>query len=341
MLSFKKIGPATLALLMLSLSAGAVLADDTAKPAAGASKETQQQPKQSPTDTVKRVNGTPITRQELDRAVKVMLAQSKAEQPLPPEQMKQAEGAALEQLIAAELLYQEAAKLGMKDLDKQVQEKMTQNRAKFSSEEDYQKALQGVDMTQKDMQDFTRKDLLINNFIEKRFVAKAKISDEEAHSFYDANVEKYFKKPETARASHILIGVDEKASAEDHKKAKEKAEAILTRVKKGEDFAALAKAESSCPSSAQGGDLGNFTPGQMVAPFDKAAFALKPGEISGVVETQFGYHIIKLTEKHAAATESFDNAKPKIVEYLKREKVQKELVAFIADLNKSAHLEDK
>ena len=357
MFSFRKmLTPSLAALLIVSLPAWSALADDAVKASPKQAKEQpkeqpKDQPKEpskeqakeekktSPNDTMARVNGVPITRLELDRAVKVMLAQNQVQEPLPPETMKQAEDAALDQLISAELLYQQASKLEVKDLDKQIAEKVAQNKAKFSSEAEFEKALKGVEMTPRDMEDFTRKDILISNFIEKRFSAKAAITEAEARKFYDENLDQYFRKPESARASHILIGADETASPEVRNKAKEKALAILKRVKAGEDFAALAKSESTCPSSAQGGDLGPFTKGQMVPPFESAAFALKPGEVSDVVETQFGYHIIKLTEKQDASTESFDSVKGKITEFLKRDKVQKELTAYLEELRKTGKIE--
>lgn len=293
----------------------------------------------SPADVLVRVNGTPITRQEVDRAVKVMLAQSQIPEPVDPEIMKEAEAAALEQLTAAELLYQEAAKLEVKELDKQVAEKVAENRAKFKTEAEFEQALNSVNMTTKDMEEFTRKDLVISNYIQSSIVPKAEVTEADARKFYDDNLEKYFKKPESARASHILIGVEQGASEEERKKAKEKAETLLKRIKAGEDFAAIAKTESSCPSSAQGGDLGNFTRGQMVPAFETAAFALKPGEVSEVVETQFGYHIVKLTAKEEAKTESFEDVKPKIMEFLKQEKVQKGISDQIDTLKKSAKIE--
>jgi peptidyl-prolyl cis-trans isomerase C len=345
MFSLRKIATPTLAALLLSalpafaLEAASSTAKDQPAKAPSAQETVKEQPKTSPSDPMARVNGTVITRLELDRAMKVMLSQNQVQQPLPPELLEQAQDAALDQLASAELLYQEATKLEVKDLEKQVAEKVAQNRAKFSSDADFEKALKGVDMTLKDMQDFTRKDLIISNFIEKRYAEKITVSDAEAQKFYDDNLEKYFKKPESAQASHILIGIDEKASPEERKKAKEKAEALLKRIKAGEDFAALAKSDSTCPSAPQGGDLGSFNRGQMVPPFENAAFALKKGEVSGVVETQFGYHIIKLTGKQEASAEKFADVKAKITGFLKREKTQTEVVELVAKLKKKATIE--
>ena len=346
MFSLRKIATPTFAVLLLAAlpafaleAASTTTKDQPVKVQPVPEQSAKEQPKTSPGDPMVRVNGTTITRQELDRAVKVMLAQNQVQQPLAPELLKQAQDAALEQLTSAELLYQEATKLEVKDLEKLVADKVALNRAKFSSDADFEKALKGVDMTPKDMREFTRKDIIISNFIEKQYAAKMTVSDAEAQKFYDDNLEKYFKKPESARASHILIGSDEKASPEDRKKAKEKAEAILKRVKAGEDFAALAKSDSTCPSASQGGDLGNFSRGQMVPPFEKAAFALKKGEVSEVVETQFGYHIIKLTEKQEATTEKFADVKAKITDFLKREKTQNAVVELVAKLRTTAKIE--
>ena len=337
MFSLRRIAtPAIAALLLAALPAWAAETDAKAPAKEQTAKE---QPKTSPSDVMARVNGTTITRLELDRAVKVMLSQNQVQQPLAPELMKQAEDAALEQLISAELLYQESSKHEPKDLDKQIADKIAQNRAKFSTEADFDKALKGVDMTMKDMQEFTRKDIMISNFIDKQIADKITVTEADALKFYEDNKEKYFKKPESARASHILIGVDEKAPAEERKKGKEKAEALLKRVKAGEDFAALAKSDSTCPSASQGGDLGSFGRGQMVAPFEKAAFGLKVGEVSEVVETQFGYHIIKLTDKQEASTEKFATVKAKILEYLKRERTQKSVIELVISLKAAGKIE--
>lgn len=337
MFPFPKVAPPIL--LMVTLLAPPVFAKDAPAPAAkdAAGAQATEKAKPAPTDVMVRVNGTTITRRELDRAVKVMLAQNPV--PQTAENGANAQAVALDQLTAAELLYQAASKTEVKDLDKLVAAKVAQSRAKFASDADFENALKEVDMTPKDFQDFSRKDIIISTFVEERFAARATVSEDEAQTFYYENVYKFFKKPETARASHILIGVDEKATPEQRQNAKEKADAILQRVKNGEDFAGIAKAESSCPSKAQGGDLGTFNRGQMVPPFDAAVFAMNPGQVSEVVETQYGYHIIKVTERHEGTTEKYEDVKGKIVDFLKRESTQKALVTFIEDQKKLASIE--
>ena len=158
---------------------------------------------------------------------------------------------------------------------------------------------------------------LSDTFLEQEYMIRAigkeaVVTDEEVKRFYDAN-EKGFLAPEQVRARHILIRVPSDASGEERKKAREKIDGVGGRIRKGEDFARLA-AELSEDSNSRmnGGDLGFFTKGQMAKPFEEAAFSLKPGQVSGVVETEFGYHLIKVEEHQEARMVTFDAVKEQI-----------------------------
>ena len=130
------------------------------------------------------------------------------------------------------------------------------------------------------------------------------------------------------------------ASDKDKKAAKKKAEGILKRVKSGEDFAKLAAEVSDDPGSKQkGGELGFFPRGRMVKSFEEAAFALKPGEVSGVIQTQYGYHIIEVEEKKPAGFESFEEARESIDQKLTQEQAKAKVVAFIDEAMKGAKVE--
>ena len=283
---------------------------------------------------VARINGVAIDAVELRRARKVLLRG----QSVPAEQQAALDKQALEQLVSAELLYQAAGKLEVKDLDKKIEDKLAQGKARFKDPQDFQKAIKDLEMNEKDLYEYTRRDLLISNFVESKLMAKAVVSEEDAKKFYDQNQDK-FKRDESVKASHILIGVDATATADDKKKAREKADKLRKELAGGADFAALAKSNSTCPSAPQGGDLGFFNKGQMVAPFEKAAYALKQGEVSDVVETQFGYHIIRLTDRKPAESVAFKEAKGKIEEYLKGQKINAAVGEYIAEAKKSAKIE--
>ena len=141
------------------------------------------------------------------------------------------------------------------------------------------------------------------------------------------------------KASHILIKVKPDASEAEKAEAMKKIKAAQEKLKKGDDFAEVAKASSEGPTATKGGDLGYFGRGQMVGPFEETAFSLEPGKVSDVVKTQFGYHIIKAVDKKPETTIPFETVKPRIEQYLKQEEVQKEVKKYIDNLRKEAKVE--
>jgi peptidyl-prolyl cis-trans isomerase C len=159
------------------------------------------------------------------------------------------------------------------------------------------------------------KEILIRDYLKREIEQKAVVSDADAQAYYDGNKDK-FMEPEKVKVSHILV--DAEAEAKD----------ILVSLNGGADFAALAKEKSKCPSKDKGGDLGLLAKGQTVPEFEQAAFALQPGQLSEVVKTQFGYHIIKVTEKQPEKERSFDEAKDQIKQTLLSQK-QKEQFDFL------------
>jgi peptidyl-prolyl cis-trans isomerase C len=323
--------------------APAAVSEPAVKPAAAAAPATgvtnpEAKPAASADSPVAIVGAIPITRGELDRAMTVLVAQNRIQPGTTPEAIKAAQTATLDQLIFAELLYQQGLKTPPADLDKQIDFKMSQNKGKFSSPAQYEEALKSSGITEKDLIEITRKDIVISNYIETRIVPNITVSDEEIKNFYNENKARLVEEPQV-KASHILFGVDAAATPEVKAQAKAKAEATLKELKAGKDFAATAKEVSTCPSKDQGGDLGFFSKGQMVPAFEQAAFALKPGELSGVVETQFGYHIIKLTERKDVEPPKFEELQDKIATFLKGQKTQKAVFDYVTGLRKEAKVE--
>jgi len=158
-------------------------------------------------------------------------------------------------------------------------------------------------------------------YLPKDFASLAAPSDDEVKAYYDEHRDDRFTAPEEIRARHILIklppGADEKARAA----ARTKADDVLAKVKKGADFAKLAQEVSEDPGSAsKGGDLGLFARGHMVPAFDAAAFALEPGTVSDVVETPFGFHVIKVEEKLPGGPKPLEAVRDEIVKTLTAEK---------------------
>ncbi len=233
-----------------------------------------------------------------------------------------------------------AKKIEVKDADVDARfDEMVQEFVKESGKkaEDVDAELAKMGVTRANIKEQIR----LQTGIEKLFEADPSykaVSDEDARKFYDESPQN-FQHPEQVQASHILIKVDQNADEATKKAAKAKCEDLLKKVKAGGDFAALAKENSDCPSKEKGGDLGMFEKGKMVKPFEDAAFAMKVGDVSDIVETQFGYHIIKLTNKQEARTDSFADVKPKIVQYLKGRQMNQFVETLRKELKDKAKVE--
>jgi peptidyl-prolyl cis-trans isomerase C len=173
-----------------------------------------------------------------------------------------------------------------------------------------------------------RKRLIVETYLKKKVEEEAQISDAELKKFYDENKEK-FKSGEQVKASHILV------------KTEKEAQDILAQLKSGASFEDLAKKHSADSTAAKGGDLGWFSRGAMVPEFDKAVFSMKEGETSGIIKTQFGYHIIKVTGKRPAGIRTFDEVKEQIKTTLLPAKQQEIFQKMKDDLKKSAKVSIK
>ena len=244
----------------------------------------------------------------------------------------------LDQLIDEELLFQEAKNLKMLAGKDAVDVEIEKARSQFPTPEAFQEALAQNKLTEEGLRTVFNRNLSIQAFVEKKLAKEVAVSDAEVHDFYTGNKDK-FDVPEQAHARHILVAVDEKADEKTRQVAKAKADDLLVQLKGGANFEELAKKSSDCPSAPQGGDLGLFGHGQMVPEFDQAAFALKPGELSGVVATKFGYHIIKLEEKKDAGLVPELEAAPKIREYLTSQKTAAAVEQKLKALREKAKIE--
>ena len=147
------------------------------------------------------------------------------------------------------------------------------------------------------------------------FEGEVQISDEEVISYYEYNMDT-FSEPKKVKARHILFKLSETGSEEKENEIRAKAESVLKEAREGEDFIALAKKYSEGPTKTKGGDLGYFSFGQMVKPFEAAAFDLAPGQISDLVRTEFGYHIIKVEDVKEASTKPLDEVRAQILKTL-------------------------
>jgi len=170
---------------------------------------------------------------------------------------------------------------------------------------------------------------LASELLKKEIAEKIRVSDEEAGIYYELHKDGY-KMPETVRVRHILVKAGKEAGEESRKAAREKSESLLKRIRSGEDFGKVAEESSDdIGSKAKGGALDFFSRGKMIKPFEDAAFSLKPGEVGDIVETKYGYHIIKCEGKKAAGLVPFEDEKKGIVERIAKETASNKIKEFI------------
>jgi peptidyl-prolyl cis-trans isomerase C len=245
----------------------------------------------------------------------------------------------LDDMIGYKLLVQEAKarKIAVPDAD--VDAQIAKIRSQFPTDAQFQQALASQKMTLEGVRDDARSEMSVEKLVEGEIAAKVAVQPEAINDFYQKNQDKFQQGPRV-RASHILISMPQNADAAAKLQAKTKAEGILKDLKAGKDFAAAAKENSQDPGSApNGGDLGFFEQGQMVPQFDQVAFTLKPGQMSELVETQFGYHIIKVAEKQETRVVPLEEAKGQIEQYLTDQNRQAQTEAFVNTLKAKAKID--
>jgi peptidyl-prolyl cis-trans isomerase C len=314
-------------------------ASSTKPAAAAAAPATPEKPKPVPAvlpDTLANVNGETIGKAEFESAIRGV--ESNAGQPVPADKRDEVYRGVLDNLVALRILRQEVKDRHMTVSDAEVDARLKQLRTQFPSEADFQQALKAQQMTPDRLREDARADLLVNRLLESEVHAKVIVKPGDVSAFYEKNPDK-FQQAEAARASHILVIVPPNADAKTRAALKARAETALKAAKAGRDFAALARQYSQDASAQRGGDLGFFPRGQMVPAFEKAAFALQPGQVSDLVETQFGYHIIKLTERRPARTIPFPEVAGQIQQFLEQQQRQSMSKTFVDSLKAKRKVE--
>jgi peptidyl-prolyl cis-trans isomerase C len=286
-----------------------------------------------------RVNGTGITVQQMEGAFDESLKEKKLHllQLRDPNRVKGMKREILDQLIDQELLWQAAEKKGVVVSDKEVDAAFSQARGKFKSEERFKLRLEEEGYTEEAYRELIRKKLSGDRYADS-IAGSAKVSDKDIHAFYIANPQ-LFKRPEMLRARHILIKVPGDATQQQRAEARRKIDEVLAEARSGKDFDELARKYSEDATKQWGGELDPFSRGQMDTAFETAAFGLKAGQISGVVVTANGFHIIKVEERIAAVTISEKQAKPRIKDYLEAQRGKEAVAAELQSLRASGNVE--
>ncbi|MGQ9609194.1 MAG: peptidylprolyl isomerase [bacterium] len=286
------------------------------------------------------VNGESILKSDLDRNMKMAIA---ANPNLNPSFNKQAylkmRNEILDYLINQELMYQEGKKSNLVATEVEIEEKVTDVKKNFPDQETFEQVLKQQDLTEKRLRELIARVITMQKVIEAKIKPLAKpVTDKDVADFYESHKEG-FKETEKVKARHILIKVDSNANEQEKAEAKKKIESVLNEINKdGSNFADMAKKYSQCPTSIQGGDLGYFHHGQMVKPFEDAAFALQPGQVSEIVETEFGYHIIFVEDKKPERQLELEEVSEQIKEALTDEQLDIALANWIKPAREKASI---
>jgi peptidyl-prolyl cis-trans isomerase C len=284
------------------------------------------------------VNGVDIKESQVEAQLQPQLQKMAAQ--LPPafiEQYKKQLGQkVLEGLIIEQLLDEKVKDSNIVVTDEDVVEHLEEAAAQQNlTLSDIKEMMEARGQSFDEAKQRIKKSMVYQKFFEAQSAGKINVTEDEAKKYYDENA----KQVEQVRASHILIKprlADPNSDPNEAKAAaKAKAEDLLKQIKNGADFAELARANSDCPSSKQGGDLNFFGRGQMVPVFEEAAFALKPGQVSDVVESPFGYHIIKVTDRK---NDTFEKAKDNILKWLTQTKQDEFAEKYIESLKADANI---
>jgi len=311
-------------------------------PGAGAGKPGANGPSLSPDQipaVVARVNGKEIKKSDLIDGAQVMQTRlAQAGHPINSSAGLYRE--VLDQLIAINLLRQDARAQGITVSDDEVQRFLAARKRAFPSEEVFKQALAQAGVTEERLREQVREQLTLQKYVETKLAPKATVSDQTVRDFYDKHKAE-MQVPERLHLRHIFVKVDPKAPAADKEKARQKAQDVLKRLQGGEDFAKLAQQLSDDPGSKnRGGDIGMITHGQTAPAFEAAAFSLKkPNDLSPVVESNFGFHVLQLLERQSPSTLPYDQVKERIAALIKQEEVQKLFQARAGELRAKGKVE--
>lgn len=271
------------------------------------------------------VNSEPVERWELEAAIKAV--EGRVGSPIPPDRRNEIVRGLIDQLVAFHVLAQEAHARKLDPTDAELAERLGQYKGGFDNDGAFQQALAAQGMTLDQLKKQTHLGLRVSKVVDAEITSRIAVPDADVERFYKENTDR-FKQGESVHASHILIGLPKGADTAQKQQAQAKAEQVLKQVK-GADFAKLAREHSQDSSAANGGDLGFFPQGQMEPTFEKAAFALKPGDTSGIVETPFGFHIIKVHERRPPRTATLAEVGGQIKAFLTDEQRQQKMTAFV------------
>jgi len=284
------------------------------------------------------VNGKPITYADFQRELGLYYARLKSQGGQMPEGAGEIKSELIAEMIIRELIFQESVKKGIKVGPEFIKEEISTLQQRFADRQQFEGWLASMNMSEAQLKEQIYQRQAIRTLIDNEIAPTVKANEADSKAFYQNNPNA-FKRPEEVHAQHILIKIEKDADEKQKAEARKSLLELKKRIDAGEDFGQIAKSHSQCPSAPKGGDLGFFTRGRMVPAFEKVAFELKPGGVSDLVETQFGYHLIKVLEHREAKTMGYEEVQAQIAAHLRNLKIRAEVLRYAEKLRKAAKIE--
>jgi peptidyl-prolyl cis-trans isomerase C len=290
-------------------------------------------------DVVARIDGVPISKSDLlARATEARGALAQRGTPLPP-LTRAFYRRVLDDVIGNRLLHRDLTAQGKAATPEEIAAGMQAIRTQFASDAELDKALAERGFDRARLERDVAEGVSVRKWLEREVIPSVTVSAADVRAFYDANPERMVE-PERVHARHILIRVDAQARAEQKAAARRRLEEIRARLAGGADFAALAQESSDDKGSgARGGDLGWFYRGQMVPAFEQAAFSLPPHELSEVVETRFGFHLLEVLERRPETRLAFEQVAGRLESMLRQRQLDEKVKARVNELGARATIE--
>lgn len=286
---------------------------------------------------VAKVNGTVLTEADLQQALNEIMPAGVFHGGFSSEKRAGYRPQALEKMIEKELFYQEALKKGLEIDGKVIQTDRDRTIRRLGGEEKFKAALKKADLTDQQYREKLKKKYLVKRIIASQIKEKAEATDAEVRAYYEANRSK-FMRPEVRRLTHILISVKPSATAQERKAGKARAREVIDRITAGEDMSVIAWDYSDGPYRVKGGDMGLVHKGRLDPDLEKEVFNLEPGRLSGIIETRYGFHVVRVDEVKSPEQLSLEDASEKIKKQLSETREKQLHEAFAANLKEKAQI---
>ena len=322
-----------------SIGMGALLLATALGRVESAAAEGTLPPAQSADPVVARVNGIEILESQIEARVQSTLSRaSRSTTEIPEDRVKALRKQQLENLVDEELMYQQSLKEKIQVPEKAVEEQLQALEGRFASNQEFSDSLQQEGMTLASIRERIRRNLAVEALVKQAVNSKVVLTEAEITAYYQKNRER-LRRPEAAHTLEIVARLDPQEDSQEKAAARQAMEAVLKEAKGGKDFVTLVREFSQGSSASEDGDLGWLTRNGPRPLLAQAALKLKPGELSDILETPSGLHILKVLEKRPAEDVTLEVARSQIESLLRGDKEQSGLRDYLATLKSGAKIE--